>query len=842
MYYFPLTPRLQRLYTSKATASHMRWHAEHEVEEGVMHHCSDAPAWKHFDKKHPSFSEESRNVRLGLSTDEFQPFGQTGKQYSSWPVIVTPYNLPPWMCMKDPYLFLSVIVPGPKNPKQQLDVFLQPLIAELKNLWNIGVNTYDISKKQNFKMRAALMWTISDFPSYSMFSGSSTAGRLACPYCKENSDAFTLTKGGKQSWFDNHREDVLKEIDELGLKKVTELGADIINRRISKFSGWKKRSIFWDLPYWSTNLIRHNLDVMHIEKNFFENVFNTVLDVDGKTKDNPKSREDLKEFCRRPELHVVDGKYPKAIYTLKEESKKLLCEWVKNLKFPDGYVSNMGRCVDMKKHKLFGMKSHDCHVFMQRLVPIAFRELLPKKVWEALTEMSLFFRDVTSTVIREEDMVRLQQEIPEILCKLECVFPPSFFDSMEHLLVHLAYEAMLADPVQYRWMYPFERNLQKYKYNIRNKAHVEGCICNAYRVEEASSFCSHYFEPHVYTRHRKVPRNDDGGIGEQDGYNGNLSIFTYPGRGFGELNRRYLTEEELKAAHIYILLNCREVQPYVEKFIDSLHQNFPRITEQEVDKKLDEDFASWFTRYARVHIDNQFIKALAEGPCRSAKPYTGYNVNDFKFHTKGRSFSRASNNSGVCIKGTNYSADDNDYYGVLTEILELEYKGSTLIKKTVLFKCEWFDPTPNVGMKIHPQYKLVDINHKRKLKKYEPFVLAMQAAQVYYASYPSLRRDKSDWWAVCKTKARGIVVMPLSYLSSPLVDDAEPFQCDENGLRFDVVSDSETIVRNDPNGEFINLRDEDDNLDDETEFHDELELESDDENENEEAYYESGSE
>ncbi|XP_049388296.1 uncharacterized protein LOC125852607 [Solanum stenotomum] len=331
MYYFPLTPRLQRLYASKATVLHMRWHAEHEVEEGVMRHCSDAPAWKHFDKKHPSFSEESRNVRLGLSTYGFQPFGQTGKQYSSWPVIVTPYNLPPWMCMKDPYLFLSVIVPGPKNSKQQLDVFLQPLIAELKNLWNIGVNTYDISKKQNFKMRAVLMWTISDFPAYSMLSGWSTAGRLACPYCMENFDAFTLTKGGKQSWFDNHRkflplnhpyrkdkssfrknrvvtmqptqfwpgEDVLKEIEELGLKKVTELGADIINRRIN---------------------------VMHIEKNFFENVFNTVLDVDGKTKDNPKSREDLKEFCRRPELHVVDGKYPKAIYTLKEESTKLLCE------------------------------------------------------------------------------------------------------------------------------------------------------------------------------------------------------------------------------------------------------------------------------------------------------------------------------------------------------------------------------------------------------------------------------------------------------------------------------------------------------------------------------------
>ena len=175
MYYFPLTPRLQRLYASKATANDMRWHKEHNTEEGVMRHCSDSPAWKHFDPIHPSFSVESRNVRLGLCTDGFQPFGQTGQQYSSRPVIVTPYNLPRWMCMKDEYMFLSIIVPGPRNPKEKLDVFLQPLIAELKHLWEVGVQTYDVSSKQNFQMRAALMWTISDFPAYSMLSGWSTA-------------------------------------------------------------------------------------------------------------------------------------------------------------------------------------------------------------------------------------------------------------------------------------------------------------------------------------------------------------------------------------------------------------------------------------------------------------------------------------------------------------------------------------------------------------------------------------------------------------------------------------------------------------------------------------------
>jgi hypothetical protein len=55
---------------------------------------------------------------------------------------------------------------------------------------------------------------------------------------------------------------------------------------------WVKWSIFWELPYWKTNLLRHNLDVMHIEKNMFENIFNTVVDVKGKTKDNIKARLD----------------------------------------------------------------------------------------------------------------------------------------------------------------------------------------------------------------------------------------------------------------------------------------------------------------------------------------------------------------------------------------------------------------------------------------------------------------------------------------------------------------------------------------------------------------------
>ena len=139
------------------------------------------------------------------------------------------------------------------------------------------------------------------------------------------------------------------------------------------------------------------------------------MNVDKKTKDNVKSRLDLMEICRRQELHVVEGKLPKACYTLDKNGQNELCICVQNLRFPYGYASNIARCVDMRKHKLFRMKSHDCHVFMQRLIPIAFREMLPSVVWQALTELSLFFKKLTSTVLKTEAMLRLESEIPIII-------------------------------------------------------------------------------------------------------------------------------------------------------------------------------------------------------------------------------------------------------------------------------------------------------------------------------------------------------------------------------------------------------------------------------------------
>lgn len=109
------------------------------------------------------------------------------------------------------------------------------------------------------------------------------------------------------------------------------------------------------------------------------------------------------------------------------------------------------------------------------------------------------------------------------------------------------------------------RNLQKIKNNVRNKAKVEGSICNAYLVEEASAFCGHYFEPRVYSRQRKVPQRYYYGAGDSSEEEGMISIFRNTGRSFGRAKSRFfLDDKEYHAAQTYILLNCEEVKPYIE--------------------------------------------------------------------------------------------------------------------------------------------------------------------------------------------------------------------------------------------------------------------------------------
>jgi len=123
---------------------------------------------------------------------------------------------------------------------------------------------------------------------------------------------------------------------------------------------------------------------MHIENNVFENIFNTVMDVKGKTKYNIKGRMDIALFCNRTNMKLVcDGSRvakPRASFVLEKNAQLLVYKWLTSLCFPDGHALNISRLVKMEECRLYGMKSHDYHVFIQTLIPLAYRDLLPKGI------------------------------------------------------------------------------------------------------------------------------------------------------------------------------------------------------------------------------------------------------------------------------------------------------------------------------------------------------------------------------------------------------------------------------------------------------------------------------
>ncbi|GKE83929.1 hypothetical protein Tco_1557671, partial [Tanacetum coccineum] len=123
--YFPIIPRLQCLYKSSHTAKEMTWHATGK--------CTEP----------------------GLAADGFNPFNNLSQAYSMWPVILTTYNLPLWLFMKESSFMLTLLIRGPKSLGKDIDVYLRPLIDDLKVLWALkGVETIYVATSQKFNMRA----------------------------------------------------------------------------------------------------------------------------------------------------------------------------------------------------------------------------------------------------------------------------------------------------------------------------------------------------------------------------------------------------------------------------------------------------------------------------------------------------------------------------------------------------------------------------------------------------------------------------------------------------------------------------------------------------------------
>nr|GEY97784.1 hypothetical protein [Tanacetum cinerariifolium] len=272
-----------------------------------------------------------------------------------WLVILMTYNLPLWLCVKESSFMLTLLIHGPKSSGKDIDVYLRPLIEDLKVLWDRkGVETIDVASGQKFNMRAMVLWTINDFPAR------------------------------------------------------------------SSLSGWSGQGV----------------------------------------------------------------------------------------KLPDGFGSCFKHKVTDNDTNITGLKSHDCHIMMQRLLPYGLQNYLPDKIAKPIIELCSLFKQIYSATLMEDDMLKAQIKVVDILCDLELIYPPALFDIMIHLVIHLPLEDLEGGPIRHRWMYPFERYMKKLKVYVRNKAKPEGSIAEGYVVEEALTFSSHYFRD-VTTKFNRLGHNVD---------------------------------------------------------------------------------------------------------------------------------------------------------------------------------------------------------------------------------------------------------------------------------------------------------------------------------------------
>ena len=144
-----------------------------------------------------------------------------------------------------------------------------------------------------------------------------------------------------------------------------------------------------------------------------------------------------------------------------------------------------------------------------------------------------------------------------LLCKLEKIFPPGFFNPMQHLILHLSYEARMGGPMQGRWCYSIERCPKVLWTKCKNKCKIEASIVEAYILEDVSNFTTKYYANNLPSMHNPPPRYN---AGEDESI---LSIFRGQLGSVSGATHKTLKHEEWRTIMLYVLTNLSEVEPYL---------------------------------------------------------------------------------------------------------------------------------------------------------------------------------------------------------------------------------------------------------------------------------------
>nr|CAD40845.3 OSJNBa0086B14.16 [Oryza sativa Japonica Group] len=553
----------------------------------------------------------------------------------------------------------------PRQPGNDIDVFLEPIIDDFERLWNEGTRTWDAYAQEYFNLHAMLFCTINDYPALGNLSGQTVKGKWACSECMEETRSKWLKHSHKTVYmghrrflpryhpyrnmrknFNGHRDTagppteltgtevhnlVMGITNEFGKKRKVgkrkekstskeKTEEHVEKQKTKERSMWKKKSIFWRLPYWKDLEVRHCIDLMHVEKNVCESLMGLLLNP-GTTKDGLNARRDLEDMGVRSELHPITTEsgrvyLPPACYTLSKEEKIDLLTCLSGIKVPSGYSSRIS--ADTRSQRLCS-----------------------------------FFHAIGQKIIDPEGLDELQAELVRTLCHLEMYFPPTFFDIMEHLPVHLVRQTKCCGPAFMTQMYPCERYLGILKGYVRNRSHPEGSIIESYTTEEAIEFCVDYMSE---TSSIGLPRSH---------HEGRLDGVGTVGRKTIRLDRKVYDK-----AHFTVLQHMTEVVPYVDEHLAVIRQENPGRSESWVRNKHMSSFNEWLkNRIARLqNLPSETLQWLSQGPEWSATTWQGYDINGYTFHTVKQDSKCTVQNSGLRIEAASDGGRRDQYYGRVEQI------------------------------------------------------------------------------------------------------------------------------------------------------------------------------
>ena len=284
-------------------------------------------------------------------------------------------------------------------------------------------------------------------------------------------------------------------------------------------------------------------------------------------------------------------------------------------------------------------------------------------------KLCAFLNAISQKVIDPEIIPRLRSDVAQCLVSFELVFPPSFFNIMTHVLVHLVDDVVILGPVFLHNMFPFERFMGVLKKYVHNRARPEGSISKGYGTEEVIGFCVDF-----------LPDLKPIGVPESR-YEGRL-------KGKGTLGRKAkvcMDGYSFSQAHYTVLQNSTLVTPYVDEHKNSLCSKHPEQCDDWITCEHIRTFSSWLE--ARIRGDNTVcdeLYLLSRGPSLTVLIWKGYEINGNTFYMIAQDKKSTNQNSGVRFDAETKTGKET-YYGYIEDIWELNYGSCDLKVPCLLY-------------------------------------------------------------------------------------------------------------------------------------------------------------